>query len=161
MFNSINKRPFPDSNWVNFRTESVIIGWSTITTAILLYKIINDIIYVIYRIEGTSNSTDAYFSIPVQTSVEQEKVITGGVANPGGRNTNIRYYFSCVSVDNNTTRDGYVWVFKATNGTVLSLFSFDLPRKGIIVNGYSSVSSYVGWTNTGTKTLNGQFFMPL
>jgi hypothetical protein len=155
MFNSINKRPFPDSNWVNFRRESVGLGW-TDPTSILLYKIINDIMYVIYRIEGTSNSTSAYFTIPQNFSKEQDKFLTAGQ-----NISQARYSFPCVAVDNNTTRDGFLIINQSAATTILPYEPFNVAKKSIIVQAFSSVSGYSGWTNTGTKSLNGQFFMPL
>ena len=155
MFNSINKRPFPNSNWVDFRRESVVIGW-TAPSSILLYKIINDIMYVIYRIEGTSDSTSAYFTIPQNFSKEQDKFLTAGQ-----NISEARYFYPCIAVDNNTTRDGYVSIRQSAATTIRPYEPFNVAKRSIIVEGISSVSGYSGWTATGTKSLNGQFFLPL
>jgi hypothetical protein len=158
MFNSFSKQGFPNTDWVDFSKNSTIVGWnrSASFTLILLYKIVDNVLYVIYRIEGTSNSTATSFTIPLDAIREYEKVSSGIQYITGGSNLHgVRY--SCVAVDNGVTRDGYVYVSK----TPVPFFFGGDCRGGIFVEARSSINTYLSWTGTGSKQINGQFFMPI
>lgn len=152
MFPAFNSQDFPDTGWVDFSNDSSIVGWSSFDTngRILIYKIVDNILYVIYRLDGTSNSATTYFTIPVGFSREFEVRHT---PNPSFTNFFIQE-FSCSSTDNNVLNAGTLFVYKVTN----------LQVKGNIycLGGYGTTAGHTtAWTTTGTKRLRGQFFIPI
>jgi hypothetical protein len=152
MFTQFNFQDFPDTNWVDFSNDATIVGWSSFDTngRVLIYKIVDNILYVIYRLDGVSNSTTAYFTIPVNLKREFENKQTPGVteANP--------FYmaYSCSSTNNGTLNAGTLYVYKRTS----------LVAKGGIycLGTYGTTAGHSGtWTASGTKRLRGQFFLPI
>ncbi len=54
--------------WQDYSGTSTITGWSSYTTKLIYYKKIGDIVYVQYNIDGASNSTSTWFSLPYTQS---------------------------------------------------------------------------------------------
>lgn len=53
-------------DWVNYAASSTILGWSSFTTKELQYRYLNlNTVLVQFRLIGTSNSTSASFTLPV------------------------------------------------------------------------------------------------
>ena len=50
--------------WVDYGGTSTIVGWSGTPTANIWYKKIGNLVFVMFAISGTSNSTSATFSLP-------------------------------------------------------------------------------------------------
>jgi hypothetical protein len=153
MFTQFNFQDFPDTGWVDFSNDATIVGWSSFDTRgrVLIYKIVDNILYVIYRLDGTSNSTSAYFTIPVNLKREFENKQTPGVtdANP--------FYmaYSCSSTNNGTLNAGTLYVYKRTSLQTAKGGLYCLGTFGT-TNGHSAT-----WTASGTKRLRGQFFLPI
>jgi hypothetical protein len=53
-----------DESWVDYASSSTITGWSSTTTEKIWYKKRGNIIFVRYRIEGTSDSVSTSFTLP-------------------------------------------------------------------------------------------------
>lgn len=53
-----------DSTWSDYSATSTIVGWSSITSKKIYYKTVGDIVFVSFRIQGTSNSVLANFTLP-------------------------------------------------------------------------------------------------
>ena len=53
--------------WIDFSEQSTIVGWSTFTQKTIRYKVVGNIVYVVFNITGTSNSTTTSFTLPVQS----------------------------------------------------------------------------------------------
>lgn len=51
--------------WTDYSTTSTIVGWSAFTTKVLIYKKIDDMVFVHVHIDGTSNSTAVTFTLPL------------------------------------------------------------------------------------------------
>ena len=108
--------------WTDYSGVSTIIGWTSYTEKFIEYKKIGSLVYVNFRLSGTSNATTASFSLPYAE---------GQLGNS---------FFFCRSTDNG----------------------------GSPVAAYGQVSSWTAtlaktisagaWTNSGTKSVYGQFF---
>lgn len=53
-----------ESDWIAYGTTSTIVGFSSFTAKLIYYKRIDNIIFVTFDIEGTSDSTETTFTIP-------------------------------------------------------------------------------------------------
>lgn len=150
MFTSFSTQIAPDFGWVDFSRDSEVVGWSSFDTngKILIYKIVDNILYVIFRLDGTSNSTSAYFTVPVNMKREFQIGATPSDSTP------LQMIFSCSSTDNNTLNAGSAFVSENT--------AFG-KREGILVNcGFGTISGHsTTWTSTGVKRVRGQFFIPI
>jgi hypothetical protein len=51
--------------WIDFSEQSTIVGWSSFTTKSIRYKIVGNIVYVLFTIMGTSNSATTNFTVPL------------------------------------------------------------------------------------------------
>ena len=51
--------------WIDFSEQSTIVGWSVYTIKRIRYKVVGNIVYIMYAIEGTSNSTSTSFTLPI------------------------------------------------------------------------------------------------
>ena len=50
--------------WIDFSEQSTIVGWSSFTQKTIRYKIVGNIVYVLFNIQGTSNSATTNFTLP-------------------------------------------------------------------------------------------------
>jgi len=112
--------------WTDYSATSTIVGWSSFTVKIIRYKKVGKLVFVAYRIVGTSDSTYASFTLPYTNSAEGVGTITT--------------------------------VYGLDNGTALTS-----PGVCILSPSGSTVTLYKtwaagGWTNSGTKNANGQFW---
>ena len=57
--------------WIDFSEQSTIVGWSSYTTKIIRYKVVGKMVFIDYFIQGTSNSTNTSFTVPIQSSPTQ------------------------------------------------------------------------------------------
>jgi hypothetical protein len=150
MFTSFSRQQFPDFGWVDFARDSRIQGWSSFDTngRILVYKIVDNILYVIFRLDGTSNSSFTNFSIPINMTREFQIGATPSEA------PSLQMVFSCSSTDNGTLNAGSVYVSEN--------FS-EGNRRGLYVScAYGTIAGHSGsWTSTGVKRVRGQFFIPI
>lgn len=51
--------------WTNYSSTSTVTGWSSTTTKSIYYKQLGKMVYVIFNISGTSNTTSASLTLPV------------------------------------------------------------------------------------------------
>lgn len=113
--------------WTDYSATSTVVGWSAFVDKKIFYKITDEIVHVVFYIDGTSNSINTSFTLP-------ESVITditwGGVI------------VRC--------RDNSAYI--ATPGLVL----IDTNIATCYLDGALTV-----WTNSGTKTIQGQFFFKI
>jgi hypothetical protein len=56
--------PYTGNDWVDYSATSTIVGWSSFTAKIIKYRIVGKQMFVIFRLEGTSNSTSTNFTVP-------------------------------------------------------------------------------------------------
>lgn len=59
---------FKITDWTAYQETSTIVGWSSFTTKIIRYKKIGNIVYVLFDLAGTSNSTAATFTLAVASA---------------------------------------------------------------------------------------------
>ena len=115
-----------DSAWVDYSDTSTILGWDEISTQQIWYKQTSDMVYVTIRISGTSNSTSASFTLPIDVGTEQSHISTmitednssnltasGMVRVTGGTNT-----FTCFK---NTDQD-VLWTHNNTKAIYGNFF---------------------------------------
>lgn len=56
--------PMTNFVWKDYSSLSTIVGWSAFTAKIIQYAVVGDLVFVRYRIAGTSNSVLANFTVP-------------------------------------------------------------------------------------------------
>jgi hypothetical protein len=138
MFNKINKVSFSDNGWHDVFPARVI-GWvyPPATTRYIKYKYIDpNLVYVVFRIDGTSNSTLTSFSLPFGFESQTTNLMTaGGFRVPISIN------------NNNTTNIGQLLITRdQVTGTVFCRGTRD---------------SNNAWTASGVKSMRGAFFLPV
>ena len=52
------------TTWADYFSTSTIVGWAATPTGFIRYKKIGSIVFVKYNIDGTSNATNATFTVP-------------------------------------------------------------------------------------------------
>ena len=52
------------ASWIDYSATSTIVGWSSFTTKGIFYKIIDNVLFCNFYIEGISNATTATFTLP-------------------------------------------------------------------------------------------------
>ena len=67
--------------WIDFSEQSTIVGWGSYTAKQIRYKQIGSIVFVQYRIEGTSNSTATSFTLPIISKIPVNVFLTYGADN--------------------------------------------------------------------------------
>jgi hypothetical protein len=55
--------------WVDYSVTSTIVGWGAFTSKVLQYKKIDDMIFVVVYLNGTSNAVNATFTLPDLASI--------------------------------------------------------------------------------------------
>lgn len=115
--------------WVDYSGTSTIVGWSSRTTTFLKYKKIGKMVFVKYTFSGTSNSTNLTFTLPY-TNADNSSL--GGVAPVG------------LAVDN--------------GALITQTKSVSLQMQASSATARILVDNAVGWTASGTKTAEGQFW---
>jgi len=50
--------------WTNYSAISTIVGWSSFTSKEIFYKRVGKLLFVKFRLEGTSDATTASFTLP-------------------------------------------------------------------------------------------------
>ncbi len=53
--------------WTDYGGTSTIVGWAATPTANIWYKKVGNLVFVIFNINGTSNATNATFTLPYTT----------------------------------------------------------------------------------------------
>ncbi len=71
--------------WIDFSEQSSIVGWSVYTTKRIRYKVVGNIVYIMYAIEGTSNSTSTSFTLPIISKNASIVFMTYGNDNGAGQ----------------------------------------------------------------------------
>lgn len=67
--------------WIDYSATSTIVGWSSFTTKIIKYRIINKQLFCLFYLEGTSNSVNTTFTLPNNSLTYNE--LAGRYANNG------------------------------------------------------------------------------
>jgi len=52
------------TGWVDYSATSTVVGWSSLPTKIIKYRIIGKQVFVIFSLDGTSNNTATTFTLP-------------------------------------------------------------------------------------------------
>lgn len=115
--------------WVDWSEQATYVGWSTISTKVVKYKKIGNVVYVLINLIGTSNSTSTNITLPFLIAQNSSNIVNIAYGENSGTG------HSCV-------------------GTITN-FTIDFSR---LINGASNPSYTATWTNTGTKRITGQFF---
>jgi hypothetical protein len=121
-------KPASEGVWANYGATSTVVGFSGSPTKEIYVKKIGKTVFVNYYITGTSNATNLTFTLPYTAS-------------------------------STSTAWGSLCILTEDNATVLAV-----PAKAQIVGGASTVTAYkdatgaVNWTNSGAKSILGQFF---
>jgi hypothetical protein len=54
------------TDWVDYSATSTVVGWTSLTTKIIRYRIIGKQVFVSVNLSGISNSTSSTFTLPFQ-----------------------------------------------------------------------------------------------
>ena len=114
--------------WIDFSEQSTIVGWSSFTTKRIRYKVVGNIVYVYFSLEGTSNSTSTTFSLPILPKI--------AIAFPFAFHSDNGVYF--IGGFGNNISTNIITCYKTQS--------------------ISSTTFTTTWTASGTKTITGQFF---
>lgn len=137
------KGTIPENVWYDYTEYSRIIGWSSFTYKNIKIKYVNNIMHVLFNLQGTSNSTTTSFTIPVATCAESIRPFNGALFFPGR------------AVNNSTIT--YARIQPLTNLNTGVGYEYTLVNCGYgIVGGVSGT-----WTATGTKEVSSFFVMPI
>ena len=68
------------TDWVDYSSTSTVVGWSSLPTRIIKYRVIGKQVFYIVNLSGTSNSTSTSFTL-AHTSIRQADVIGYGINN--------------------------------------------------------------------------------
>ena len=60
----VNTGDLKNVAWTDYASSSTVVGWSSFTTKEIYYKKVGKLVFVIFRIEGASDSTAASFTLP-------------------------------------------------------------------------------------------------
>jgi hypothetical protein len=52
------------TDWIDYSSTSTVVGWSSLPTKIIKYRIIGKQVFVIFSLDGTSNNTATTFTLP-------------------------------------------------------------------------------------------------
>jgi hypothetical protein len=118
-----------NTEWTPYHDTSTITGWSNFTNKYIYYKKVGNLVFVKYRLSGTSNSQSTSFTLPHAAA------------------SGIRTTFKPARA-----RDNGTWLVGAAYGHVTSGGSTAI----FFTN--ESTSGGTSWTNSGTKEIHGEFF---
>lgn len=68
------------TGWTDYSSTSTIVGWSSLGTRFIKYRVIGKQVFYIVNLSGTSNSTSVTFTL-AHTSIRQADVIGYGINN--------------------------------------------------------------------------------
>jgi len=114
--------PLANNNWVDYSTISTFTGWSSFFTKELRYKIVGDIIFVKYFINGVSNTYVANFTLPIVTT----NFLTENNCRTGNNSISYNGFFNIIGISNLvnfyywTTASAYQTVWTSSNSKLLS-----------------------------------------
>lgn len=69
------RKGFIDAGWSDYSGTSTVVGWGSTTVKVIKYKTVGKILHVLFRIEGTSNSTAASFTVPNNNATATTTII--------------------------------------------------------------------------------------
>jgi len=122
-----NISPDIGGTWTDISDTSTVTGWASFTAKRIYYTIVGDIAFLVFHIQGTSDSAEAYFSVPA--AIEAHNAVSMALGQ-------------CVDNGADVTSHPCVSVAAIT------------PTR-IRLNKTSGSDS--SWTNSGAKTAQGVF----
>jgi len=72
--------------WTDYGASSTITGFSAVVTKNIYYKVIEKMVFIVFHITGTSNSTAFTFTLPYSSAFPSYIYSSGGFAADGGLN---------------------------------------------------------------------------
>lgn len=72
------------TGWADYSGTSTIVGWSSLTVSKIYTRKIANTVYVIFQLDGTSNSTTATFTLPDTSSTLIENSNAWGIGTDNG-----------------------------------------------------------------------------
>lgn len=76
-----------ETTWGDYSTSSTVVGWSSFTNKQIYYKKIGNIVFVVFNIQGTSNSTSTSFTVPYSSNLGTTINIPIRIRDNGGAGT--------------------------------------------------------------------------
>jgi hypothetical protein len=73
--------------WTDYGSTSTVTGWSSFTAKIIRYKQVGKLMFVVFSLDGTSNSTAVSFTLPVYNSADVAVWVAAGHTYDNGANT--------------------------------------------------------------------------
>jgi len=104
------------TSWVDYSTTSTIVGFSSFTSKVILYKVIDSKLLVVKGLlVGTSNSTLLTFTIPFTSANNVQNIGVAAITNNGAGQANLGF-ITCASNSNvvQVLRDGQGTTFTAS-----------------------------------------------
>lgn len=82
------QRPIYESRWLSYGDASTIVGFLSITTRSIVYKVMQNIVFIRANLNGTSNATTLSFTMPIIAQVSTSVSASAGVVNNGTLSNN-------------------------------------------------------------------------
>lgn len=80
--------------WTDYSATSTVTGWSSFGTKSIYYKRVGKLVFVYFRIDGTSNTTGASFTLPVSATTGSQHQLHAIAQDNGGTLAMDRFYWS-------------------------------------------------------------------
>lgn len=118
----------PTPDWVDYTATSTVVGWSSFTEKLILYKKVGKQIFVSFRFSGTSNSTSVTFTVPDNNnSTSIAYSLSVGVTNNGATSTtpgNVQTTLNSNVITVNRDRNNTAWTNSGTKAAYGQFFYF-------------------------------------
>lgn len=111
--------------WVDWSEQATIVGWSSLPTKRILYKINGNMIFFSIALQGTSNTTSVTFTVPFVSKITQHAAmgytVISGASWMGGlaeiaANSNTVVFYRTTTNANIALLGSTQWGSGVTNG---------------------------------------------
>jgi hypothetical protein len=137
------KGNIPYNMWWDCTETSRITGWGSFTTKKIMIKNQSGILHCLFNLEGTSNSVNSNFYLPISNCLEGQRYLNGALFFQGNATNNGITTWSRIQVLTNPFSSvGYDIIFVT--------LAFGVPG-----------GAQGSWTASGTKTVSGHFVVPV
>jgi len=111
-----------NTDWIDYSNISTIVGFSSFTIKLIFYKIIDNIMFVNFSLQGTSNSTALTFTLPNTVINGLVAVSTYVVNNGNALNTSGRIIVSGTNVTLTTNGTGVGFLASGAKASIGQFF---------------------------------------
>ena len=81
---TVNGVIISDTGWIDYFALSTIVGWAASPTGKIMYKKVGSLVFVKFSIIGTSNATNATFTVPYTIKGDMDTYLPAGYTKDNG-----------------------------------------------------------------------------